>query len=158
MYSHEWQNVKKPSVVYGFSCGEHDSDWDFADQPSRGSYAFASAESPIQLRNNSGGMDEDDAPKAEVWYPFQNQNQNQQPQQQQAAVAAADCEMSDDHSSGDDMDVEMDVQQEQQIQPAAVQGKRKRGAADMENASFEAHAYYQQQQMLENAKRLRVGA
>ena len=56
------------------------------------------------------------------------------------------------------MDVEMDVQQEQQIQPAAVQGKRKRGAADMENASFEAHAYYQQQQMLENAKRLRVGA
>lgn len=159
MYSQDWNNVKQTAVVYGFSCAEHDSDWDFADQPGYGSYAFASSDSPIQLRNNSGGMDEDDAPKAEVWCPFQNENQNLELlQQQQATVAVTDFEISDDQSSGDDMDVEMDTQQDQQIQPVVAQGKRKRAAADMESSSLEAHAYYQQQQMLESAKRVRFGA
>lgn len=53
----------------GFSCGARDPDWDFIDRqalkdlrPSGtdASYKFASEENPMQLRNDNGGMDDDE--------------------------------------------------------------------------------------------------
>jgi hypothetical protein len=165
--SHDWLSLKhhtKPSCVYSFACGERDSDWDFADTPSRG-YSFASEDSPVQLLNNSGGMDEDDAVVKDVWYPHQAAT----------APVSQDSDMSDDQSSGDDMDMDMDIQQPIQQQQAQYQqfaqqqqmqqmqsvnttvNKRKRGAETLEmNLGMATYEY--QQMAFDSSKRVRVGA
>ena len=114
--SHEWLSFKhrtKPSCVYGLGCGDRDSDWDFADTPSRG-YSFASADAPIQLLNNSGGMDDDDDHKSagkDVWYPQQYH---------QTAPVVEECGGVGNYQEMDmDMDscVPVDFPQQQQQQP-----------------------------------------
>jgi hypothetical protein len=173
-YSNDsWLSLKhrtKPSCVYSFACGERDSDWDFADTPSRG-YSFASEDTPIQLLNNSGGMDEDEIVVRDVWYPHQAQ--------EPAPIAVQDSGMSDDQSSGYDMDMDMDQpmqqvehqlqlqqQQQQQFQQLAQQpvntfaptiNKRKRGAEALEMNSGMA-TYNYQQIAFDSTKRVRVGA
>jgi len=170
--SHDsWLSLKhrtKPSCVYSFACGDRDSDWDFADTPSRG-YSFATEDTPIQLLNNSGGMDEDDIPAKNVWYPYQ-------------ATASAPIVAEEEMSSGDDMDMDMDTQQptqmipQQQPQHQYIQqqpqhqqqfeqqqfaqptvNKRKRGAESLEmNSGMTAYEY--QQMSFDGSKRVRVGA
>lgn len=69
----QWLSYKERSsqrhLSAGFSCGARDPDWDFIDQqalkelrPSGAdaSYKFASEENPMQLRNDNGGMDDDE--------------------------------------------------------------------------------------------------
>jgi len=83
----QWLSYKERSVSQrhlsaGFSCGARDPDWDFIDQqalqelrPSgaKAAYKFASEESPMQLRNDNGGMgdefDEDDE-GVDCVYPY----------------------------------------------------------------------------------------
>lgn len=189
--SHEWLSYKhrtKPSCVYGLGCGDRDSDWDFADTPSRG-YSFASADGPIQLLNNSGGMDDDDDQKSagkDVWYPQNHQT---------ASVAEeGDDEMRDCQEMDMDMDscvpVDFPQQQQQQqpqyfAQPQQVVGatitspvsnihqlnnyssnnynssnKRKRCTEQLDISSgLSTFDYHHRQQMaLDSSKRVRVGA
>lgn len=69
----QWLSYKERSsqrhLSAGFSCGARDPDWDFIDQqalqelrPSgaNAAYKFASEENPMQLRNDNGGMDDDE--------------------------------------------------------------------------------------------------
>jgi hypothetical protein len=157
--SRNWLSLKHHTEpVYGFSCGDRDSDWDFADTPSRG-YCFASEDTPIQLLNNSGGMDEDDVVVKDVWYPHQSATA---PATQ---AAQQDSEMSDDQSSADDMDMDVDIQQpvQQQMQYQQTQpvnttvNKRKRGADALEMSAGIA-TYEYQQMVFDPSKRVRVGA
>jgi len=164
--SHDsWLSLKhrtKPSCVYGFACGDRDSDWDFADTPSRG-YSFATEETPIQLLNNSGGMDEDEVPVKNIWCPYQT------------PASTAPVVVEEEMSSSDDMDMDMDVQQPTQMvqqQQQCVQqqqqfeqqqfaqptvNKRKRGAESLEmNSGMTAYEY--QQMSFDGSKRVRVGA
>jgi len=154
-----WLNLKhhtKPSCVYGFACGLRDSDWDFADTPSRG-YSFSSEDSPIQLRNNSGGMDEDDVSVKDVWYPHQATREFD--------AEKIDSEMSDDHSAVACMAMDIEHQPVQQqheyfqhnpVAPAT--NKRKRNSDNEINSGVS--TYGCQQMTFDSAapKRARVGA
>lgn len=81
----QWLSYKERSTSQrhlsaGFSCGARDPDWDFIDRqalqelrPSGtdASYKFASEENPMQLRNDNGGMDDDEFDEGdENTYPF----------------------------------------------------------------------------------------
>lgn len=80
----QWLSYKERSTSQrhlsaGFSCGARDPDWDFIDQqalkelrPSGtdASYKFASEENPMQLRNDNGGMDDDEFDGDENAYHF----------------------------------------------------------------------------------------
>lgn len=147
--SSDWLSIKHGA--YSLVCGERDSDWDFADTPSRGGYSFASSDAPIPLLNNTGGMDEETVVPKDIWVPFQTTTQ------QSEVAMSEDSEMSDDQASGDDMDVEMEVGSQQvdhqHQQQASTAGKRKRGAPEVETG-----AYYQQLQAFDRAKRVRIGA
>lgn len=160
-YSQDWLSLKhhtKPScIMYSFACGERDSDWDFADTPSRG-YSFVSEESPIQLLNNSGGMDEDDVVVKDVWRPYQTTAT--------APITQAAQQMNDDQSSGDDMDMDMDMGFQQPVQQQQMHfqqpvnttlNKRKRGSEALEMNSGMA-TYEYQQMAFDSSKRVRVGA
>jgi hypothetical protein len=169
----EWLGLKhnnKPSCLL-YPYGARD-DYDCAETP-RG-YSFISAATPMQLRNDSGGMDEDEEKSKDVWCPFQS-----------AAIVDAvepmDSDMSDGQSTGDDMEIEdvnahetMQVDQfhqqqfqqqkhmQQTAQPinfqqAAIINKRKRGCDALEQ-NTEMNTYQYQQMPVDNSKRVRVGA
>jgi len=168
----EWLHLKHRTRPrqYGLGCGIRDSDWDFADSLSIGSsYTFASSEAPVQLLNNSGGMDDDeDENIKDVWYPHQQLPQTEE----------ADSEMSDTLSSGDDMDMDIDLSngpttdvnsirttasnQQHLFQPtiAAAYNKRKRGieSIDMNSGMTTAFQMQQQTNFDSTSKRVRVGA
>lgn len=68
LYKERASNTQR-HMYQGFSCGARDPDWDFVDQqalkelrPSgaNAAYKFASEENPMQLRNDNGGMDDDE--------------------------------------------------------------------------------------------------
>jgi hypothetical protein len=151
-----WLNLKhhtKPSCVYGFACGLRDNDWDFADTPSRG-YSFSSEDSPMQLRNNSGGMDEDDVSVKDVWYPHQATREFD--------AEKIDSEMSDDHPAAACMAMDVEHQQQHeyfQHNPVApATNKRKRKPDNEINSGVS--TYGCQQMTFDSAapKRARVGA
>jgi len=144
---------------YGLYCGDRDLDWDFADPIMAGpdyGYSFASESTPVQLLNNSGGMDEDDEPIKDVWYPDQHRS-----------TEDADSDMSDMVSStSDDMDVDMDLsdpanppQAQPQLQQPQV-NKKKRNADSMtfEPQQLPFNYTSPQQQFVDTTKRIRVGA
>ncbi|RPB02335.1 hypothetical protein L873DRAFT_452940 [Choiromyces venosus 120613-1] len=91
----------KRHLYAGFACGIADPDWEFIDREYSNAchqtgaavaYKFASEESPMQLRNDSGGMDDDEFNDedegVDVVYPYQ-QYMNK------AAAVASEEEMSD---------------------------------------------------------------
>jgi len=98
-----------------FACGGPDSDWDYVGESldnaasyNRG-YHFSSENNSIPLRNNDGGMDEDERPTTDVWYPHQQ--------------ASAESSLDSDSEMSDSMDMDMsnntmEVETPQQVQPA----------------------------------------
>ncbi|CAZ79891.1 unnamed protein product [Tuber melanosporum] len=91
----------KRHLYTGFACGIADPDWEFIDREYSNSchetgaalaYKFASEENPMQLRNDTGGMDDDEFNDedegVDVVYPYQ-QYMNK------AATVASEEEMSD---------------------------------------------------------------
>jgi hypothetical protein len=176
--SQDWLNLKHRTTtkpcIFGLS-GGRDSDWDFADTPSRG-YSFVSESTPVQLHNNSGGMDEDDDIK-DVWYPHQTAAHE---------TEDVDSEMS---SGDDDMDMNMSIEtttittttsnpddshpfhhQYQQPQTQTHQhqhhhrsdssvNKRKRDSDAVElNAGLPNFGLQQPSMAFDNSKRVRIGA
>ncbi|KAG0642688.1 hypothetical protein HOY80DRAFT_1014399 [Tuber brumale] len=92
----------KRHLYTGFACGIADSDWEFIDREYSNAchetgaalaYKFASEENPMQLRNDTGGMDDDEFNDedegVDVVYPYQQQYMNK------AAAVASEEEMSD---------------------------------------------------------------
>ncbi|CUS08631.1 unnamed protein product [Tuber aestivum] len=88
----------KRHLYTGFSCGIADPDWEYIDRDYRNSchgastaYKFASEENPMQLRNDTGGMDDDEfndeGESVDVVYPYQYMNK--------APAVASEEEMSD---------------------------------------------------------------
>lgn len=178
----EWLLLKhrtKPRA-YAVACDERHSDWDFAERTpaSYSSYAFSSSDGPMQLRNNMGGMDEDEELPKDVWYPHQ---------QLQQANDADDSGMGSDQASGSEddsgMEMEMDVDmgmdsnadlsdnaagpstspvQLQQPEPiialnSPVVNKRKR-TSDVYEMNTGGTVYDSQFMIFDNTKRIRVGA
>lgn len=67
--SYKERSTSQRHLSAGFSCGARDPDWDFIDQQAlkelrpegaNAAYKFASEENPMQLRNDNGGMDDDE--------------------------------------------------------------------------------------------------
>ena len=158
----DWLRLKhqRSDPVYSYGCAR-----DYADVLApRAGYNFVSSESPVQLRNNSGGMDEDNIKTANAWHPQQQAAQQQ--------VQMADCEMSDDTSSGDDYDMDMEDDDScnptyvapQKLQlpvhiPSKTVNKKKRGAESLEELENAMNTFdYQPQIAFDSTKRMRVKA
>lgn len=162
--STSWLSIKHhvPSR-FGHGCGARDPDFDFLDPVP---YTFACEEGPIQLRNNYGGMDEDEVMVKDVWTPFQQMAAAAEEQIEPAH--AMDSEMSDEPiSSGDDMDIDagagaantFNFQQDIQMKPMQQSNKKKRSFEDIDvNSAIAPHCAPQNGPFNDTVKRARVGA
>lgn len=166
--SASWLSIKH-HVPNRFSleCGARDPDFDFIDPVP---YTFASEEGPIQLRNNYGGMDEDEVKVQDVWTPYQQMAAAAE--EQIEPTHAMDSEMSDEPvSSGDDMDIDIDAgagagvgnnfnfQQNIQMNPVQQSNKKKRNFEDIDvNTAIAPLCAPQNSSFSDTAKRARVGA